>query len=1261
MRKILCLFFILPCIAFCIDVAFWKPYNQDTSTYCLLHLDKKDFSDFDVKTIKNVTRTGELEFEEKGRFNGCLKLNGKGALRVEPKEKYSGQFVSLEAWVKLEKYPEDKAYIIYRPSNGKSNEFKFYIDSKGAIVLETATSQKKTEKVSTTDGIIPLNTWIHIAGLSLGAPWNVQFGMRLFVNGKLVKHIKGAGGLEGEEEISPVYIGNDDSLNNGFIGLIDEVRIQSNVLTFWEPENTEWIEKNRNKPVIKDAPYFVSKPSFYMSFDSKEKDASNLETNLEEKNFVDGVKNKGYRGEIQLSNENGLMDSKEGSIEFWYQPYKMDNWHNWNFSIMEARGTKDFWFKLYIQQALTRFPKPLAVYFPYIGDGPGGFGVPVNLYEGKWFHIVLNWSNRELSIYVDGKLQGKNINLGFPQKETVFNSIKFLNGTFDEIYVYDRPLNDDEIYNAYWRYVNPDNLIKDVKPLPAKAYSWILPGLKKVYYEIAPYQIPSKEIEKIKISLMNEKGETVLTKEEKFEEKEKSFDTGEIKEGQYTLIFSIKDNKSSEFKEVERKTFEKKGLAWENNNLGITDKVFSPYEPIKIKGKNVKLVLREYEMNEFGLWNSVICKGKNILAGPIEIKGFTEKGMTKWTKKKGEFVESKDDKCVYKGNVISDPLEIKTTSTIEFDGCMKVEMELLPGEKREKVEKLFLEIPIKKEFAKLLHPVITGPRSNYAGKLPDGEGIIWNTSKISRAEKLANTFIPYIWIGREEEGIAWFGENDKGYITDKNPYKPHEAKVIQEIERNGEIVILRVYLINIPALIDKPTKLVFGLQASPTKPMPENWRKKLPDLPGGLPVHPWLNFSPSNRGPYYDDWEAIDKLIESRYGARFDEKWFEERLKSYDPKPNEYDYGRWQRDAKYWYEQLRRAGPDRPIFCYHEEMLANTAEEAFHTYVDEWTNGHYWPRELLPRIRSHGWSTPISFPESYRDYGVWYANEWLKRGISLYWDNTWFHISYNYRVTDAYIFEHNGMKVLQPCFVIWNEREYFKRIWNLLNYWRSIRKEPLEWTVHMTNTLLLPIHTFATINLDLEWELSKPASPDLLRTESIGLQVGNYPLCLFRVYGSKNVKLQETLKKLNDNTRHFLIDWGMRAVHEIQRVSDNDRGRKILKDLEKILFDFGYGEEKVRVYNYWAEQPFLTVNSEDVKWLALEDTEKKEIMMIFSSWSIDEIDLEVKLNQKNYDGKTLVDATTGEKIGDIKNQTFRVKLWAPYGVMVLKTQKPVVQ
>jgi len=39
---------------------------------------------------------------------------------------------------------------------------------------------------------------------------------------------------------------------------------------------------------------------------------------------------------------------------------------------------------------------------------------------------------------------------------------------------------------------------------------------------------------------------------------------------------------------------------------------------------------------------------------------------------------------------------------------------------------------------------------------------------------------------------------------------------------NGQF-ILRVMLINTPAMLDKPHKIVFGLQASPTKPMPANW------------------------------------------------------------------------------------------------------------------------------------------------------------------------------------------------------------------------------------------------------------------------------------------------------------------------------------------------------------------------------------------------------------------------------------------------------
>jgi hypothetical protein len=488
--------------------------------------------------------------------------------------------------------------------------------------------------------------------------------------------------------------------------------------------------------------------------------------------------------------------------------------------------------------------------------------------------------------------------------------------------------------------------------------------------------------------------------------------------------------------------------------------------------------------------------------------------------------------------------------------------------------------------------------------------------------------------------LAWFGENDKGWITEKDESK----KPIQEIVREGDEVILRVYLVNRTAVISQPHRLVFGLQASPTKPMPENWRAKLPDLPGGLPVTPWGGLHCSYQGPYRDDWQVVDKIVEARTTQKVDEQWFKEYAQKYDP-PLVHGTWPWVSSVCWFAGWCSRVGPDKPITCYQEEMAASVVRKEWQVFQDEWNSDpfwyrHEWPDEsVLRKGVNANPSAGVTFGRSYQDFGTHYANEWLKRGISLYWDNTFPHVTYNFRTTDAYWAEDGK---IQPCLILWNQREYQKRVWNLLQQWRRQRREPLEWVLHMTNTLILPVHTWGTADLDHELGRDQPFSPDWLRTETLGRQIGNYPLSLYEVYGRGNKAVTGLPEEQKDR-----IEWGMRMVHEIQHP-----GR-----LDHFVTDFGYGTEKGVVHNYWSEKPALNVDHEQVKWILLARPEEKRLLLVLASWSEKEEEAQVRFSPENlgFDlaGRSLKDVETNEVIAPEGQGTFKVKLPAPYGVRVL--------
>ena len=122
-----------------------------------------------------------------------------------------------------------------------------------------------------------------------------------------------------------------------------------------------------------------------------------------------------------------------------------------------------------------------------------------------------------------------------------------------------------------------------------------------------------------------------------------------------------------------------------------------------------------------------------------------------------------------------------------------------------------------------MHACGDGLRFNYAGKTPAGQGRILGLQQGQQAN-IVGTFYPYIWLGGGERGLAWFADSDQGWSLD-------ETRPTLELERAGGVLTLRVNFITQPTALDRQrAQLVFGLQATPAKPMPEppvNWRRWL--------------------------------------------------------------------------------------------------------------------------------------------------------------------------------------------------------------------------------------------------------------------------------------------------------------------------------------------------------------------------------------------------------------------------------------------------
>ncbi|NOZ21616.1 MAG: hypothetical protein GXP25_11090 [Planctomycetes bacterium] len=243
---------------------------------------------------------------------------------------------------------------------------------------------------------------------------------------------------------------------------------------------------------------------------------------------------------------------------------------------------------------------------------------------------------------------------------------------------------------------------------------------------------------------------------------------------------------------------------WRGSQAGVTEKVMPPWTPMQVHGGTVYCWGRRYKFNAEPWPAEITTQGQSILSGPIRLRGkIGEKEIT-WRSDKIAVENTSDSRISMSSRLSSGDLILKGDTSIEYDGMIRMDMELIPkGEQT--IDELTMDIPLKKEWATLYHFWPGRWRSTYnSGAVP--------------AEGMKIPFKPFVWVGKEEGGLAWFTESDEMWS-----HKNREEAI--EIIRDGETVVLRAHIIAEPITIDRTRHYTFGLQATPVKQIPQDWRE----------------------------------------------------------------------------------------------------------------------------------------------------------------------------------------------------------------------------------------------------------------------------------------------------------------------------------------------------------------------------------------------------------------------------------------------------
>ncbi|HBR19425.1 MAG: hypothetical protein A2Y13_04445 [Planctomycetes bacterium GWC2_45_44] len=280
-------------------------------------------------------------------------------------------------------------------------------------------------------------------------------------------------------------------------------------------------------------------------------------------------------------------------------------------------------------------------------------------------------------------------------------------------------------------------------------------------------------------------------------------DVGQLPLGKYSVIAECIDPASGKILETVKQSYEKlETPVWFSvgRTLGREEKVIPPWTPMEfdnISG-SVKAWGRDYILsgNSGFLFNNIISQERKILKGPVELTARIGNKISMAKLVSRSIDDAKPYHIKWTDVYKLDTIRINCKCIAEFDGMVKVQMELDPCEATE-LDSLKLEIPLETDFSGLYHYSYNYYGSDFYGSVPQ------NGIEID--------FANYVWAGGINRGLMWFSEGPENWNNLRKPIR---------FTREG----FSIEFINTKSKIEKPISIVYGFQATPVRKIQPDWR-----------------------------------------------------------------------------------------------------------------------------------------------------------------------------------------------------------------------------------------------------------------------------------------------------------------------------------------------------------------------------------------------------------------------------------------------------
>ncbi len=600
-------------------------------------------------------------------------------------------------------------------------------------------------------------------------------------------------------------------------------------------------------------------------------------------------------------------------------------------------------------------------------------------------------------------------------------------------------------------------------------------------------------------------------------------DVGKLTAGACEVAFRMIDRSSGEpLGPRETVSLDRKTYYWENNDLGLGDRVPAPWTAVHVSGSreqrsagdvlSAKVWGREYRFTGQGLPASILTRQPNpalgpeiadVVAAPVRVVSEVDGRPETWQAGELKLGTVQKSSAILSGSGASQTLAATVDGALDFDGFYKIRLRIEPIAAETEYSSIRVEVPVPTEAARLFHCVGESMRVNktFADFTGEGDGVLWDSKSTARNALIKGNFMPVAWLGSEDRGIAWMCDNDRTWqITFDKP--------CLDVVRQGDETVFRMHLLNRPGKLDKPIEVVFSLQATPIRPRP----------PGGT----------------WKDWEW--------YGwGHFDMPLI------YDGCFDAYRKGELPQNGP-WYRTKQAKEENRwwRYGCFNSDRIPKTDP----TYGDI--------------IRDFGaeWYCDSIFMKyqnrAHQDFELWAWKQWHDEAScdGVYFDNTFPAPSINLLNGTAWI---DGEGSLRPGYAVMAYREFMKRLRVML---LDFGPAPVL-KAHITDTPIPGYLGFCDFWMDGEnggYPDSRMKNPDFVDRWYNPTGMANLRISCGQQWGT---------------IPQYLYDWGIEPTHAVLGLFDLPNSYMPMG--ERPYHDFGLTNGDVRYVPYWSVNPPVTV------------------------------------------------------------------------------------